>query len=294
MTDHMIRSRVRSGRLVAVRHGVFVRADAWPDDEAGQGVVRARAEQAANPEGVLSHQSAALILGLPNPGFSRWDEHPVSITLPSGHSSRTASTVHHVGPLPRSQVTVDEEGYGVTTPARTAVDLAARLDLPAALVLLDGAARSTCASYVPAPRRGDYTNPAHVRAASALLSDAADTIRANRLREVIGLVMPCRESPAESLSAGYMHLAGIPTPSCQTRIRTARGTYFPDFLWEDAGLIGECDGAVKYTDASAFVAEKEREQYLRDNGWRFVRWLPKEVMLDPATVMARIRRALGS
>lgn len=104
---------------------------------------------------------------------------------------------------------------------------------------------------------------------------------------------PCRESAAESLSAGHMHLVGIPTPRFQAEIRTARRIYFPDFLWEEQRLIGECDGAVKYTDPTAYVAEKEREQDLRDSGWRFVRWLPKEVMLRPSEVMNRIERALG-
>jgi very-short-patch-repair endonuclease len=90
-----------------------------------------------------------------------------------------------------------------------------------------------------------------------------------------------------------MHQAGIPTPSFQAEIRTAKATYFPDFLWEEQRLLGECDGAVKYSDPGAYVAEKEREQDLRDNDWRFVRWLPKEVMLHPAQVIDRIERALG-
>ncbi|MHB1010591.1 MAG: DUF559 domain-containing protein [Propionibacteriaceae bacterium] len=293
MTDHMLRTRVTSGALVTVRQGVFIRADAWPEDGAAQGILRARAEQAANPEGVMSHQSAALVLGLPAPGFARWHELPVAITLPTGHSSRTRSTVHHVGPLPSHHVMLDEEGYRITTPARTAVDLAARLDLPEALVLLDGAARMICASYVSTPRRRDYTTGAYITAARDLLSEAARTVRAGRLLDAVAVTLPCRESPAESLSAGHMILAGIPAPSFQAMLRTPRGTYFPDFLWEDARLIGECDGAVKYTGAAAVVAEKEREQDLRDNGWRFVRWLPKEVMLEPALVMARIARALS-
>ncbi|MBI4899561.1 MAG: DUF559 domain-containing protein [Actinobacteria bacterium] len=293
MTDHMLRSRVLSGALVAVRQGVFVRADAWPEDAAGQAILRARAEQAANPEGVMSHQSAALVLGLPAPGFLRWHELPVAITLPAGHSSRTRSTVHHVGPLPGHHVVLDGEGYRTTTAARTAVDLAARLDLPEALVLLDGAARMICAAYVSTPRRRDYTAGAYITAARDLLSEAARTVRASGLHEAVAATLPCRESPAESLSAGHMIRAGIPTPSFQAMVRTAKGTYFPDFLWKKAGLIGECDGAVKYTGPAAVVAEKEREQDLRDNGWRFVRWLPKEVMLEPALVMARIVRALG-
>lgn len=293
MTDHMIRTRIRTGDLVTVRHGVFLRADAWPAEPDAQQTLRAQAEQVANPLGVISHQSAALILGLPSPGFERWAELPAAITLPTGHASRVGSAVHHVGPIPRSQVLAVSEGYLVTSPARTAVDLAADLELPQALVLLDGAARLICASFVTKPRRRDYVNPACVSAALGLLIEAATTIRATRARGAIALARPCRESAAESLSAGYMHQAGIPTPSFQAEIRTAKATYFPDFLWEEQRLIGECDGAVKYTDPRAYVAEKEREQDLRDNGWRFVRWLPKEVMLRPSQVMDRIERALG-
>ncbi len=59
-------------------------------------------------------------------------------------------------------------------------------------------------------------------------------------------------------------------------------------------MIGECDGAIKYTDPSAYVREKEREQVLRDDDYRFVRWLGKEIMLHPLEVVARIERALGA
>lgn len=289
----MIRTRVSTGHLVTVRQGVFVRADAWPEDPAAQQLVRARAEQVANPSAAISHQSAALLLGLPSPGFERWHELPVSITLPTGHSSKSRATLHHVGPLPPGQVVRDPDGYLVTSPARTAVDLAADLDLPQALVVLDGAARLICASFVTNARRRDYANPTFGGAALDLLNEASATVRTTRTRSAIALTTPSRESAAESLSAGYMHLAGIPTPKFQAEIRTAKGLYYPDFLWEEQRLIGECDGAVKYEDPKAYVAEKEREQDLRDHGWRFVRWLPKEVMLRASQVMDRIERALG-
>jgi len=106
-------------------------------------------------------------------------------------------------------------------------------------------------------------------------------------------VNPSRESVAESLSAGHMQLSGLPTPRFQAEIRTPIGTLYPDFLWEDLKLIGECDGAIKYNDASGYVLEKEREQVLRDLGYRFVRWLAKEIMLRPDVVMERIARALA-
>ena len=211
----------------------------------------------------------------------------------TGNSASSAAAVHHTGPLPVGQVQRDNEGYLVTTPARTVVDLAADLPLPDALVLLDSAARMICSSLVNQIRRRDYANPQLVRVAVDLLEQAATTVHATRLRPVLALVNPSRESVAESLSAGQLHLSGLPTPLFQPEIRTPMGKVYPDFLWEDLKLIGECDGAIKYDDSAAYVLEKEREQVLRDLGYRFVRWLAKEIMLEPAVVMERIARALA-
>lgn len=295
VTPRMLRTRLASGDVVQVRRGVYVRTDAWPADPAGQHVVSARAEQAWHPTGVISHQSAALMLGLPTPGFGHWEDLPVSLTVPTTETgSRSESRIHHLGALPPTQIHRDKEGYLLTTPARTAADLAADLPLPEALVLLDGAARLTIASMVPGKAlRRHYENSQLAAAAAERLADAATTIRATRLRPALALVEPSRESPAESLSAGHLQLAGLPTPRFQARIRTRIGNCYPDFLWEEHMLIGECDGAIKYNDADAYVLEKEREQALRELGYRFVRWLAKEIMLHPEIVMDRIGRALA-
>jgi very-short-patch-repair endonuclease len=62
--------------------------------------------------------------------------------------------------------------------------------------------------------------------------------------------------------------------------------------WPHARLIGECDGAMKYSDQSSIVKEKEREQWFRDEDYGVVRWLGKEIMFHPPRVMARIEAAL--
>jgi hypothetical protein len=49
----------------------------------------------------------------------------------------------------------DSDGYLVTSPARTAVDLAAGLALPEALVILDGAGRQLVESFGTSPRGSD-------------------------------------------------------------------------------------------------------------------------------------------
>ncbi len=161
-------------------------------------------------------------------------------------------------------------------------------------MLLDSAARLIIASLVPGTAlRHHYANPRLAAVATELLVQAATTIRATRLQPALALLEPSRESVAESLTAGHLQLAGLPTPRFQAEIRTPIGKVYPDFYWEDLRLIGEVDGAVKYSDAHAYVLEKEREQALRDLGYRIVRWLAKEIMLRPEVVMERIARALG-
>jgi hypothetical protein len=289
----MIRSQIANGRLVRVAQGVFLAAGSWPVEPESQFVLRARAEQARHPGSVISHASAAAIWGLPRPDFGRWHDDRVSLTRASGSRPHRPGAVHHQGGLPAAQVGRDPAGYQVTTPARTAVDLAAGLPLPQALVLLDAAARLACSGFVSQPRRRDFSNPELVKAARGLLLDAAETVRRPSLGPAIRLAEPGRESPIESLSAGYFELAGLPRPLFQEPVRTRLGVFYPDCLWPEQRLIGEADGAEKYNTPAASIAEKEREQALRDQEWRFVRWLGKEIMARPQVVVDRVSRELA-
>ncbi len=295
ISRQMVATQVASGRLVQVRRGVYLAASAMPATDAGIHLLRARAEQVVHPPAVLSHASAALVWELPAPGFNAWEDATPAVTLPSetGAKSRRGLVTHHIGLLPLHQVTRDREGYAVTTVARTAVDLAARRPLPQALVILDGAARIVVEQLVVRPRPRDYANPRLIRTALDLLTDASTTQRFVSLAAHIALADPRRESAAESLSAGHFLAAGLPTPLYQHPIRTRTGTYVPDFYWPEHHLIGECDGALKYTDPAVLVKEKVREDSLREVGNRFVRWLGGEIMGQPATVVDRVERALG-
>jgi very-short-patch-repair endonuclease len=295
VTEAMIETQVRSGRLLRLRHAVYLARSAWPEDRNTAHLLLARAELAALPDGVLSHQSAAVSWNLPHPGFERWSEHPPAITLPmgSGHRSKHGCVHHHVALLPDDQVSTDPAGFAVTGIARTAIDLAAGLPLPEALVIVDGAARALCTGYLAIARRSDYLNPRLANTARQTLLDTARRRRRTGLAPVIALADPSRESAAESLSAGHFHLAGLPTPRFQATVKTGMGTFFPDCLWSEYGVIGECDGTVKYADPQAYAHEKTREQVLRDLGYQFVRWQAKEIMITPEAVVARVARALG-
>lgn len=294
VSDEMIRTQLRAGRLVRVRQGVYLGRDSWPTTEAGRHLLAAHAEQVVNPDAVMSHGSAALFWGLATPGFDPWHTAPPSVTFPADrHTGWSGSAIRHVAPLPPSEVARDREGYAVTSLARTAIDLVQRHDLPEALAILDHAARLLIATYVDEPRRYHYSNPRLVAAAREGLLAAANR-HGSRLAPTIGLVVPARESVAESLTAGHLILAGTPMPQFQAEIATPAGTIYPDFYWRELGLVGEVDGAIKYEDPRAYVREKEREQELRDLGYRIVRWLAKEIMTRPDIVIARIERAMAA
>lgn len=295
-TRAMVATQVGAGRLIRLREGVYLAASAWPEDPGRRHLLLARAEQVANPGAAISHASAALAWDLPSPPLAPWPDGPPTLTLPrdGGHRCRRSATgVLVAAYLPGRHVTLDPEGWPLTTPARTAVDLARTMDLPDALVVLDAAARLLCAELVASPRRGDYGNPVLRGVARDALREACSGRNGfSGLRAVIELVDPRRESPIESLTAGHLHRAGVPMPEFQVPISTPLGTLYPDCYWKRQRLIGEADGAVKYGDAQAMVWEKEREQALRDLGYGIVRWLGKEITHRPQVVVDRIRRAL--
>ncbi len=111
--------------------------------------------------------------------------------------------------------------------------------------------------------------------------------------EAVSKADPARESPTESLTAGYLYLSGLPIPLFHAPLKTRVGTVFLDFLWPERRLVGECDGALKYTDRRALVEEKIREDAVRETGHRFLRWMGADPMVRPDELIDRIARALG-
>lgn len=70
-----------------------------------------------------------------------------------------------------------------------------------------------------------------------------------------------------------------------------------DFAWPRFRVVGEFDGAVKYTGspeevARVVMAEKHRQQAIEDAGWRVVRWTWRDLD-DPERLRARIAAAIA-
>jgi hypothetical protein len=203
-----------------------------------------------------------------------------------------------LGDLPAHHLMTLTSGLVVTTPARTALDLAAEMELPEALMVVDAALRLELGNLVGRVDRRAYRNTRALTAAMGALQEAAGRVtgRARRaqVQAVLAIASPLRESPLESWSCGHFHLAGLPEPTLQKRIRTPLGDMYPDCTWEEFTVIGEADGEGKYADQSAFAREKERESAFRDLGWSVFRWTGREGFGTPDAIVGRAQRALAA
>ena len=302
VTDAMIRWAEQSGTITRLTHGVFVATGSVPTDPPARHLQLALALQLRNPSAIASHHTAALAWDLDLDDALTASAAAPAFIAPAGPGLR--SKAHRgmtiaVRDLPTHHRTEHPSGLLVTTPARTAVDVASLSGLPEALITLDSAARLGLRSKVGERRLRDaYTNEKLIETSRAPLNDAsayAATLRTRRrLAEAVRLADPRRESANESLSYGHFVLAGLPLPALQAHIRTPEGDAFPDFLWTDAMVIGEADGAVKYTSREDLVREKRRQEALEQMGFRIVRWMYSEIRQRPAAVVSRIAAALDA
>lgn len=108
---------------------------------------------------------------------------------------------------------------------------------------------------------------------SNALRAAAGLDGVSRAHAVIAFLDGRSESVGESLSRIRIEQYGLPSPILQYEVIAGDGRrYRLDFFWEEYGIVGEFDGVGKYTDRRDLVAEKFREDALRDLGLEVIRW----------------------
>ena len=268
LTDDQVRQRVRSGRWQVVARGVYLRHAAHlvdPHEAARlEHVHRALAAGMTHADSVIALQSATAVHGLPIVSDAPAEVQLISEKGRSG--TRDGVSIHRL-PLAAADVALlpnrpgagpSERHLRVTTPLRTWVDIARTSTLADGLAVGDRALR-----------RGLITQQA--------LTDAAAQLRgrgSRHARVAAELVHAGRETPLESWSAACFHEWGLPQPQVQVVVEDDTGRFVGrvDFLWEEFGVIGEADGALKYDDREANYAEKRREDWLRELGFRVIRW----------------------
>ena len=273
ITPRSLAHRCSTGELIRLRRGVYAPADSQDPVD----LVRA-ALLTSSVGGVVGFEAAAALHRIPLPhskGMRRIDLYAPEGTPPGGGRPAMEVRMHYVE-LPPAQVTTID-GIAVTTLARTAIDVSRGQPLERAVVALD------------------YVRSQGVRLRA--LWDARHAVHGQRgvavLDQALRECSPKSESPMESISRLQFVRGGLPRPVLQREIPGVSGKWYRvDFCWVQAQVIGEADGALKYTERGALVAEKQREDDLRAAGWKVVRWTWGELVRTPEVVVTRVQRAL--
>lgn len=280
----------RPGVLVSVRRGVY----AWKEtyhcaDAAARHMldVAALAHRLRTPA-VLSHESAATHLGLELLDAQLQEVHVTR--REEVRARREAGVQHHIAELPEGDVLDGPYGFGVTTIARTAVDLArAARRLECAVAACDSAMRAGVGRAHLREVHHRYRSWPRARFVSRAI-DLADGRAAN---------------PGESWSRVVLIEGGLAPLDLQVAVYDDRGLIgYADFGWKH--VLGELDGKVKYglegadgRSGEVLWKEKLREDRLRVDH-EVVRWSigdlhrPRELIRRVLAAQERARLRFGT
>lgn len=280
-----LRRSAGTGSRLRLRRGVYVDAGEWRKaSSVNRYLLRIQAvAHTRSPGSVLGYWSAAAVWGL-----ARTDAWPSDVHLvvhpTSGAHSRHGIRFHRQM-LDPSDVT-EVRGLAVTSPARTLIDLARTAGFHETVVALDSALKHG---------RGDARGLVDKsELAAAIARTPRGSARATRVAEFGD---GRSANPGETLSRILFLECGFPPPRLQTEHPNPDGgSYFTDFEWPEHGLIGEFDGRGKYlkgeflagrTPGEVVYQEKVREDHLRAEGNRVVRWGWRELH-EPGRLIAQL------
>lgn len=290
----------KSGRLLRLRHGVYVERDLWTNLNFWQQYrlqVEAAAESLQSPT-IFSHHSGASVWGIP----TILKDQPVHAltTFRGGGRSRAGVRRHLVEPAMAEAQEID--GLLVTSRMATVLDLAAFVPFAEAVVRLDHVLKPDAVRGLAAFTKAELLDALPGRYPLAV---------ERRVRAVVAFADSASGSPGESYSRGVIHVSGFAPPELQYEVRNSTGRVaYSDFYWEGSRTVGEFDGVAKYqrdeflrgrTPGQVVVDEKIREDRIRATGRNVVRWTwavlwkpcALEELLSQAGVPRRRRPASG-
>lgn len=252
-----------------VRRGVY--SFDVPADAAERYRMRIRAAMAVRGDPIAAGMSAAALLGLPLVG--QW---PAQVQVLSGCSSgRRRSGVTELARWGREEVII-AEGFALTSPADTIVEVARTMPFITALVMVDAAI-----AVDRFGRRAPLATMDEIWEAWERRMPFRGAARAARVLE-FGRVGA--ESTLETVSRTTVFELGFPEPELQYRVPIDDGEReaFFDMAWPAFAVAGEADGMAKYfapqfdtgtTAEERLVREKRRDAAVRRVGWNPVHWM---------------------
>jgi very-short-patch-repair endonuclease len=205
----------------------------------------------------------------------------VILTRPKARPSgrlKSDGVFFHTAELPDGHIT-RSLGARVTSVPRTVVDLARVSTFMSAVVTADSALRADAASR---------------ETLIAVCNACAGWPGIRQARRAVEFSDPRAESVLESCARVIFAEHGLSPPELQFTITGPNFRYSVDFYWPRHRVIAEADGEVKYSDPRRAIRQLERDQRLRDLGYKVVHFTWRELFQNPATVTERIRRAFSS
>ncbi len=235
--------------------------------------VRVRAALVLIPGAVVSGATAARLQGV---DLGPADDEPVELTVPATWGGRSPAGVRvRRRDLPDGAVGV-ARGLPVTTPRRTAVDLATRLAPARAVQVLDQfvAARLASLEELRAEARS-RTGPGGARARRA--AAFADGLAA---------------SPPETTLRLTLLRSGLPRPVAQHEVRDPAGRFVArvDLGWPELRFAVEYEGS---GHVERLAQDRRRLNALQDAGWR-VFFVTAADMHDLPRLVLRIAAAMAA
>ncbi|GEL23174.1 hypothetical protein PSU4_21280 [Pseudonocardia sulfidoxydans NBRC 16205] len=268
------RPQLRGPRYLRLFPDVYVHVGDRPPDLLLRSLGAARLVAG---RGVLGGWSAATLLG----ADAAPRDAPAEVVVTREQRTHPGLLVRR-GAVPAAE-TWSAHGCPVTSPLRTAYDLARRLPLVEAVVAVDALGRVPAARFVPA----DLLARREIGARGC-----------RRLDRVAELADPRAESPMGTRTRLMLVLAGLPAPEVQYVLREANGRLVArfDLAYPSARLAIEYDGAGHDVFGQRGLGYDDRRRDLRTGalGWRTIRLTATDLGPRRAEVIAAIRAHLRS
>lgn len=268
-TAELTRAELRDDGMRVTRGAYVSRAVPWTPATACAAALQVLREGA-----VVSHRTAAVLLGAPVPAGP-----PLSLAVPPGVGRpRRRDLRVHVRTLGADDCTV-HRGLPLTSPAQTWLDLAGELP-PEELVAV-----------------GDHLLRAGPLDAPALAARLvrADGVRGIRLaRRCAPMLTATAASRPESIVRYWLWDSDLPDPVCQIPVRNASGqvVLHADLGWEQWKVALEYEGR-QHAEREQFGRDLERYTLMASDGWLLLRFGERDLTRRPR-LLSRVAGALRS
>jgi very-short-patch-repair endonuclease len=271
-SERQIQLRITGKRWESVYRGVYriVGSPATLQQSALAGALY------AGDGALVSHGTAGVLLGIAGARSSA-----VELWVPSSRRSEVGGLVlhrgtrldradrHTVGPIP------------VTTPARTLIDLSARMEDARLVSAMEDAFR----------RR--LVTPERLKVRVEALQKSGRP-GAGRLAELLaGRSGPALESTLEARVWLLVRRSGLPLPQRQFWVSLPGGRYRLDFAWPEQRIGLECDGWEYHGAQSSFDPDRARLAEFAAARWRILPVTWKACTRTPDRVERWLRDALS-